>query len=308
MQAETSTAAPDLACASSPHSCRGLTGASPRPPESMQGTSMATPVVAGSAALVRQYFMDGYYPSGARGWGVRAHCLPGLAGMPAGLGCQPVQCSIFEPWRPPTPPIRPHPPPAGARASDQGFTPSAALVKAVLLGGAASITGFEADTGLPVDPTPSFRQGFGRVFLGEQAGRGLCFCSPCGLGAVDGSGWLAASGRLIAGREPGHPSQLALQTCCLTLLCNPQPAHRPPTGNSVYLANTPGSRPLSVVDRVPIKQGGWQSSGVATPAHVCSDSSPACRVPQRWTWLPPALAPLRPAPDCGCLLHLLLRR
>lgn len=26
---------------------------------------MATPVVAGSAALVRQYFMDGFYPSGA---------------------------------------------------------------------------------------------------------------------------------------------------------------------------------------------------------------------------------------------------
>lgn len=27
---------------------------------------MATPVVAGSAALVRQYFMDGYYPSGTK--------------------------------------------------------------------------------------------------------------------------------------------------------------------------------------------------------------------------------------------------
>ena len=30
------------------------------------GTSMATPVVAGAAILVRQYFVDGYYPSGAR--------------------------------------------------------------------------------------------------------------------------------------------------------------------------------------------------------------------------------------------------
>lgn len=29
-----------------------------------QGTSMATPIAAGTAALVRQYFMDGYYPSG----------------------------------------------------------------------------------------------------------------------------------------------------------------------------------------------------------------------------------------------------
>ena len=27
---------------------------------------MATPVVAGAAALIRQYFTDGFYPSGAR--------------------------------------------------------------------------------------------------------------------------------------------------------------------------------------------------------------------------------------------------
>ena len=31
----------------------------------MQGTSMATPLVAGSAVLVRQYFEEGFYPSGA---------------------------------------------------------------------------------------------------------------------------------------------------------------------------------------------------------------------------------------------------
>jgi subtilisin family serine protease len=39
-----------------------------RPPAqvaSLQGTSMATPLTAGSAALVRQYFLDGFYPSGA---------------------------------------------------------------------------------------------------------------------------------------------------------------------------------------------------------------------------------------------------
>lgn len=31
---------------------------------SMSGTSMATPIVAGAAALVRDYFMSGFYPSG----------------------------------------------------------------------------------------------------------------------------------------------------------------------------------------------------------------------------------------------------
>lgn len=59
-------------------------------------------------------------------------------------------------------------PPAGAANPDDSITPSGALIKAVMLGGAATITGFEADTGLPLDPPPSFRQGFGRVFTGEQ--------------------------------------------------------------------------------------------------------------------------------------------
>ena len=30
------------------------------------GTSYSTPLVAGSVALIRQYFMDGYYPSGGK--------------------------------------------------------------------------------------------------------------------------------------------------------------------------------------------------------------------------------------------------
>jgi subtilisin family serine protease len=33
----------------------------------MSGTSMATPIVAGAAALVRQYLRDGYYPTGFSG-------------------------------------------------------------------------------------------------------------------------------------------------------------------------------------------------------------------------------------------------
>lgn len=35
-------------------------------PSSKQGTSMSTPTVAGGAALLRQYFADGYYPSGTK--------------------------------------------------------------------------------------------------------------------------------------------------------------------------------------------------------------------------------------------------
>lgn len=33
---------------------------------SIQGTSMATPVVSGTAAIIRQYFQDGYYPTGVK--------------------------------------------------------------------------------------------------------------------------------------------------------------------------------------------------------------------------------------------------
>lgn len=94
---------------------------------------------------------------------------------PIQIGCSP--CPTAQLPCSPCPTTTSHP--AGARASDKGFTPSAALVKAVLLGGAASITGFEADTGLPVDPTPSFRQGFGRVFLGELEWLGSGWHARC---------------------------------------------------------------------------------------------------------------------------------
>ena len=63
----------------------------------ISGTSMATPVVAGAATLVRQYFVDGFYPSGAK------------------------------------------------RASD-GFSPTAALVKAALINGKVSIVRERCDT------------------------------------------------------------------------------------------------------------------------------------------------------------------
>lgn len=85
--------------ASSSTSC-GTTSAS--------GTSMASPLVAGCGMLVRQYFTDGYYPSGS------------------------------------------------ANPAD-GFEPSGALVKAVLLNSAVDMTG--------VGGYPSNREGWGRVLL-----------------------------------------------------------------------------------------------------------------------------------------------
>jgi subtilisin family serine protease len=81
-----------------------------------QGTSMATPVVAGTLALIRQFFTDGYYPAGSKGAGV-------------------------------------------AYANPSGY-----LLKAVLLGGASAMQGL-SEARLPLEPAPSFRQGFGRVNL-----------------------------------------------------------------------------------------------------------------------------------------------
>ncbi|MCB1035034.1 MAG: S8 family serine peptidase, partial [Acidobacteria bacterium] len=75
----------------------------------LSGTSMASPAAAGFSALIRQYFVDGYYPSGA------------------------------------------------ANAPD-GFTPSAALVKAALVNSAQTMT----SVGTPI---PSNCQGWGRLLL-----------------------------------------------------------------------------------------------------------------------------------------------
>jgi hypothetical protein len=75
---------------------------------SLSGTSMATPGAAGLTALIRQYYTDGYYPTGSEN-------------------------------------------------SANGFTPSAALLKATLVNSAVNMTGTTA--------IPANCQGWGRVLL-----------------------------------------------------------------------------------------------------------------------------------------------
>jgi len=85
----------------------------------MAGTSMATPAAAGSAVLVRDYFLQGFYPT-------------------------------------------------GSATPENKLTPSGALLKAVLLGGAQHLRGYDQVTGLPIEPSPSFRQGYGRIDLSKS--------------------------------------------------------------------------------------------------------------------------------------------
>ncbi|MCD6531356.1 S8 family serine peptidase, partial [bacterium] len=98
------------------------------------GTSMACPAAAGAGVLVRQYFTEGWYPSGTK------------------------------------------------NPSD-AFTPSAALIKAVLVNGAMDMTG-ESDW-------PTMNQGFGRVELENV----LYFAGDSRvLNVVDETAGLAATG------------------------------------------------------------------------------------------------------------------
>lgn len=86
--------------------------------ELMSGTSMATPITAGNAALAREYFVAGYHPTGERN--------------PA-----------------------------------DGFTPSGALLKAVLVHSTRRMEGRFQGTSVVSIPYPGNEQGFGRIALGD---------------------------------------------------------------------------------------------------------------------------------------------
>ena len=95
---------------------------------------MATPLAAGAMTLMRQYFTDGYYPT-------------------------------------------------GAKVASDGFEPSAALLRAVAINGAQSLTGFN-DDGYPLDPPPSCKQGWGRLDLAKSVRVAGVAGAPAALYAV----------------------------------------------------------------------------------------------------------------------------
>ncbi len=108
--------------------CDTVGGCFPDRYQSLTGTSMSTPAAAGSAALVRQYYTDGFYPT-------------------------------------------------GTRQAANGFTPSAALVKATLINSAVQMTGADAYANGETF-YPNNQQGWGRILLDgalffARDGRGL---------------------------------------------------------------------------------------------------------------------------------------
>ena len=126
------------------------------------GTSYAAPVAVGAAALVRQYFADGFYPSGLKN-------------------------------------------PADT------ITPSAALLKGMLINGAVSLGGSD-NSGQSISPIPSNEQGWGRI----QLDRALLFSGAARRLYVDDrtegfdAGVQSSVTYTFAGVSPAEPFKVTL--------------------------------------------------------------------------------------------------
>ena len=89
--------------------------------------------------------------------------------------------------------------PTGARVAADGFLPSGMLVRAVMLNGAGEMLGV-TEEGLPLDASPSVRQGFGRVYLAASVKLAGVDNSPSGIFVADVED--IAAGQVRSPRSP----------------------------------------------------------------------------------------------------------
>jgi hypothetical protein len=130
----------------------------------MAGTSMATPVTAGNGAVVRQYFRQGYFQNSSS---LLDSIMIKLVGTTlvgdSSDGSNNEFTGLFNP-------------PSALNGvfsgRNGGFTPSAALVKAVLINGAVPLTGYLCTGDSEIDMELSMRshvyEGYGRVSLSDS--------------------------------------------------------------------------------------------------------------------------------------------
>ena len=264
------------------------------------GTSQATPAVAGAAAIIRQYFMEGYYYSGAQGIG-------------------------------PDPAL-------------YGFTPSGALIKAMLIAAAQPLSNIfqslnmEGDYGATHNKpysianngaVPSYDQGYGRVQLNRVLHNGDSSTNPLSLlviGNFDSSGphyaqldttsqsitysfttgsnpssikvvlayttpvpsavslsdrivnrlTLTSSGQQTLAQSAGSPYSSAIDPVSVIVISNPSPFHQYSVTVTATSISSPQPFSLVVVGDViefnspPLSQSSRARAG---PARVCAQSS-----------------------------------
>ncbi len=173
----------------------------------MCGTSMASPVVAGSAALLKEYCEEGWYPTGSQN-------------------------------------------------AANGFTPSGALLRAMLINGAVDMTGISGYTGV--------QEGFGRILLDHVAyftgdGRRLKL-----VDVPNAQGLTTGQNRTMSVNIPAGVSELRL-----TLVWSDEPgaafAADPTVNDLNLLARAPGGTIYHGNERS-------LSDGAATPNPTAQDA------------------------------------